>query len=214
MPKRRGNGEGTISKRKDGRWEGKVTIEYDPASGKTKRLTFYGRTRQEVAEKITKALAEIQQGTFVKPTGETLGEWLDTWLEQYKRPAVRPTTYDSYKYLVETHIKPALGNVQLKDLRPDHLQRFYNEKLASGRVDGQGGLSNRVVRYLHIILHAALKQALKNGLVGRNVAEAASPPSVVKKEVRVLSLDEQRKFLEAAKEERLYPAFLLALSTG
>ncbi|KYH31125.1 site-specific integrase [Neomoorella mulderi] len=207
MPKRRGNGEGTISKRKDGRWEGKVTIEYDPVNGKTKRLTFYGRTRQEVAEKITKALAEIQHGTFVKPTGETLGEWLDIWFANYVKPRVRPTTRDNYEATIRKHIKPYIGDQKLGQLLPSHLQALYNRKLAEG-------LSGRTVRLIHTVLHAALKQAVKEGLAVRNVAEATSPPRWEKKEMRVLSPEEQNRLLEALESHRLYAAFLLDMATG
>src|SRR2546425_1147804 len=111
MPKKRGNNEGTIAKRKDGRWMAQVTSGRDPQSGKLKRATFYGKTRQEVADKLTKALREKQQGIFVAPHNMTLGEWLDTWLWEYKKPKLRPITFDSYEMLVRRHLKPALGSI-------------------------------------------------------------------------------------------------------
>ena len=80
MAKKRGNNEGSITRRKDGLWMAQITIGRDPQTGKPKRATFYGKTRQEVADKLTKALRDKQQGTFVAPHKLTLGEWLDTWL--------------------------------------------------------------------------------------------------------------------------------------
>ena len=95
MAKKRGNNEGSITRRPDGRWMAQVTIGRDPATGKPKRASFYGKTRQEVADKLTKALRDKQQGTFVAPHKLTLGEWLDTWLWEYKKSRVRSATFDS-----------------------------------------------------------------------------------------------------------------------
>jgi hypothetical protein len=86
MAKKRGNNEGTIARRKDGRWTASITIGRDPETGKPKRAWFYGKTRQEAAEHLAKALREKQQDTFVTPHKLTLGAWLDTWLQEYKKP--------------------------------------------------------------------------------------------------------------------------------
>src|SRR5262245_11939622 len=72
------------------------------------QVCFYGKTRQEVADKLAKALHDKQHGTFVKPHKLTLGDWLDTWLQEYKRPRIRAITFDSYEMLIRRHIKPAL----------------------------------------------------------------------------------------------------------
>src|SRR5215467_3296932 len=96
MAKKRGNNEGSITRRKNGLWMAQVTIGRDAKTGKPKRATFYGKTRQEVADKLTKALRERQQGTFVAPHKLTLGEWLDTWLWDYKRPGIRAATLTNY----------------------------------------------------------------------------------------------------------------------
>jgi integrase len=94
------------------------------------------------------------------------------------------------------------------------LQTFYNEKLEKGRADGKGGLSTRMVRYLHAIIRQALQQAVKEGLLPRNVADATSPPTVKNKQMRPLTEDELLKFFETAKEDRLFPAYVLAATTG
>src|SRR6266446_4119306 len=128
MAKKRGNNEGSITRRKNGLWMAQVTIGRDPETGKLKRATFYGKTRQDVADKLTKARYERQQGTFIAPHKLTLGEWLEIWFQQYKRPRVRPSTLDSYEIIIRRHLTPALGHIALRDLRPEHLQRYYNEK--------------------------------------------------------------------------------------
>lgn len=183
----RGRNEGTIYKRKDGRWEAKITVGYDPETGKPKRMSIYGQKR-EVAEKLARVLAEKAVGSFVEPTKLTFGEWLDRWLKVYVKPKVRPTTLDCYEENIRLHLKPALGHIPLRELRPEHLQALYNEKLAEG-------LSSRTVRLIHTVAHAALKQAVKSGLVVRNVAEATSPPRQERREMRVLSREEESKLL-------------------
>jgi integrase len=97
--------------------------------------------------------------------------------------------------------------VKLSKLTPAHLQGFYRSKLDSG-------LSPRTVQYIHVVLHRALKQALRWGLVVRNVAEAVDPPRVPKKDITPLSPDQARTFLEAASGDRLEALYVLAIHTG
>jgi len=214
MAGKRGNNEGSIFKRNDGTWCAMVTEGRDPKTGKLIRRSFYGKTRQEVSEKLSKAQEDLRKGTLVENTRIKVGQWLDDWLTKYKKGRIRPTTYDSYEMVVRVHIKPYIGNVFLKDLKPENLQAMYNDKLSHGRTDDKGGLSTRTVRYMHMIMHEALKQALKNNLVSRNIAEATTPPKLVKREMRVLSKEEQNKFLDVLEGERLGPAFLIDIGTG
>jgi integrase len=110
---------------------------------------------------------------------------------------------------------PALGDKPIQKLMPGDLQAFYNAKLEGGRADGkEGGLSTRAVRYLHFLLSAALKQAVKEGLVSRNVAEATNPPKQGKKEIQYLTTEEIQRFLQVARESRYYVAMLTELGTG
>lgn len=214
MAKRRGNGEGCIYKRPDGTWAGQVSIGYDPATGKLRRKSFYGKTRKEVADKMAQALQGVRSGTFVEPAQTTFGEWLDKWLTSYKKSQLKPSTYESYEALVNVHIKPALGKVPMAKLQAHMLQSFYNEKLAAGRADGKGGLSTRMVRYLHAVIRQALQQAVKEGLLARNVADATSPPTVKSKQMRPLAEDELLAFFDAARSDRLFAAYVLAATTG
>lgn len=175
MSGKRGNGEGSIYKRKDGMWCGVVTNGRE-TDGKLKRVYYYGKTRTEIAEKIVKAQNEIKTGVFIEPTKMKVSEWMDIWMQEYMKSKLRPTTYGSYEYLARIHIKPQIGEMLLKELRPEHLQKMYNEKYANGRHDEEGGLSPRSVRYIHIVIHGALEQAVRNNLLARNVSEATTLP--------------------------------------
>jgi hypothetical protein len=205
--KRRGNNEGSITRRKDGRYLARITIGRDPTTGKLNRVSFYGKTRQEVADTLNRALSDRSRGTFVAPHKLTVGEWLDTWLRDYKRPTLRPISYDSYEMFVRVHLKPALGHIPLKDLRPDQVQRFYNNKRDEG-------LSPRTIRYVHTILHGALKQAMTNQLVVRNVSEATTLPSGKTRAMHPLTLEQVQQFLTAVRDDRLFAAFFLDVGTG
>ena len=205
--KKRGNNEGSIYKRKDGLWCGQITIGRDE-NGRQKRQYFYGKTRQEVADKIAKALNDLANGIYVDPARMLVKDWLNTWLWEYKKQTLRPSTFQDYESLINNHIVPSIGHYKLKDLRPEHLQALYNSKHESG-------LSLSTIKHIHVILHSALDQALKNGLVVRNVSEATTlPKAKTKKEIRVLTLEEQKRFVAALEGERLKPAFLLALASG
>jgi integrase len=205
--KRRGNYEGSITKRADGRWMARVTIGRDPATGKLRRLCLYGRTRQEVANQLARALSDVSRGSFVAPHKLMVGEWLDVWLRDYKQPSIRPVTLDSYARMIRVHLKPALGEIPLQALRSDQVQRFYKNKR-------EAGLSARTVRYLHTILHGALKQAMKNQLVVRNVSEATTLPGDKTRMMHPFILGQVQQFLDAVREDRLFAAFFLEVGTG
>ena len=221
MAKKRGHGEGSISQRKDGRWMGQITLGINPATKKAKRLTFYGKTRKEVQEKIREALNQKDKGMLGEPSKLTLQEWLKTWLEDYKKRELKESTWESYKSLIEDHINPDLGMVKLSKLRTNDIQRFYNEKLNNGRKrkiekDGKeiSGLSTRTVKYIHTVLSGALKQAVKEGIIPVNPADATTQPRQQKHEITPLTTDQVRQLLEDIKDDWMYPVYVTALGTG
>ncbi len=208
MAKKRGNNEGSIVRRKDGLWMAQMTVGRNPETGKIRRSTFYGKTRKEVADKLAKALRDQQQGIFVEPHKLTLGEWLDKWLWDDKRARIRAGTFDSYEQHVRRHIKPALGAIPMRDLRPKHLQRFYNEKTREG-------LSARTVRYCHTLLYSSLSQAEKNQLIAKNIAALVEPPRKQRKEMPTLSQDQvANRLLPAIAKDRLAAAIFMSFGTG
>src|SRR5688572_17875445 len=114
MAKKRGNNEGSISRRKDGRWEARYTIR--TVEEGPKRKVLYGRTRAEVSAKLTKAMADRDGGVVFDAGGATVGDYLDRWLSDSVRGTVRESTYSRDKYLITNHIKPALGRLKLTNL--------------------------------------------------------------------------------------------------
>jgi integrase len=211
---RRGNNEGSIYKRSDGRWVATVSVGYDFATGKPIRKYLYGKTRKEIKDKMLKALTETKDNNIVIPEKITLGEWLNRWMVSYKKNTLKSSTYESYEMFIKNHINPIIGNIPLTKLQAIVLQKFYNDKLTSGRNDKKGGLSTRTVRYLHSIIRQALGQAIKEGFLQNNPADATSPPVVKNKQMRPLTEEDLLVFLEATKDDRLFAAYLLSVTTG
>lgn len=203
---KQGNNMGTVVKRADGRWMASITVGYDE-NGRQRRRTFYGKTEAEANRKRLMALGQLQAGTYVDPNRLTTGQWLDTWLSEYVKPALRPRTYANYEGVVRVHIKPLLGGTPLSKLQASQVQFMVNEVVRSGRSARTAGLARTVI-------HAALKQAVANGLMQRNVADGARKPKGERRPIRVLTLDEQRAFLSAASGDRLSAMMVLLLGTG
>ena len=206
---KRARGEGSIGRRKDGRWMARAVVGYSVEDGKPIRKAFYGRTREEAAEKMNDALANVRKGTYSEPEKMLYAEWLDKWLSDYITMSRRPNTVRSYEHLIRNHLKPTLGHLRLRDIRAGHIQRLNEKAKENG-----GELSNRSVRYLHTLVHGSLEQALSEGLIIANPARAVKQPKKVTKEIKYFNTDEIRHFLELAKESHHYPAYLLELATG
>ena len=136
-----------------------------------------------------------------------MGEYLERWLEDSVRGNVKVTTHQSYASLVTLHLSPTLGRTKLSALAPVHVQRLYRAKLDEG-------LAPKTVKYIHTTLHRSLKQAVRWGLVPRNVAAEADPPRVRTPEMRPLSPTQARTLLNAAKGDRLEALYVLAVTTG
>src|SRR5215218_9001388 len=204
MVGRRGNGEGSISRRKDGRWEARYTVYADEG---VKRPVLYGKTRKEVADKLVKALADRASGYTFDTENMTVGEYLDRWLKDSDRDSVRTSTFERHEQVVRLHLKPALGRVKLSKLTPAHVQGLYRDKLDSG-------LSPATVQKIHTVLHKALAQALKWNMIARNTADAVKAPRPAPEEMRPLSPDEATKFIEAAMSDKLQALYILAVQTG
>jgi len=203
MPKKRGHKEGSIYQRKDGRWVAEILLGVD-ASGKRKVWRKYGKTRKEVADSIAEVLKEVRQGVLVEPSKQTLGEFLDSWMNDVVQGSVRPSTFQNYTYILR-HVEP-LRSIPLSKLTPQVIQSLYRQMQERGL--------GRTIKVLHAILHKAMDQALKWGMVPRNVLDAVETPKIEKKEFRPLTIEETEKFLDAALEDRLYALYVLAVTCG
>ena len=210
MAKKRANGEGSIRKRSDGRWEGRYTAGYDPKTGKRITKNVLGKTQAEVKEKLAKAIEESKKLDVVRSDEYTVAEWLRLWYELYAKPNIRPTTADSYHRGIESHVIPRIGEIKLKELTSRDIQKLYKDLQENGRLrkskKQQSGLSNATVRGIHMMLHNALDRAVKERLILRNPTEDCIIPKIQKQEMKILHPEDMKAYLEE------YPAFETAIN--
>ena len=201
---RRGVQEGSVYRRADGRWVAVLHVGY--SGGKRQRKSFYGATRQEVASRLAGAVRDRQLGKSPVPEREKLGDFLNRWLEDTARRSIRVSTYEIYEVSLRKHIIPEIGDIRLARLTADDLDALYSRLLDK--------LAPKTVRMIHAVLHRALSHAQRRGAVAVNVASIADVPSAPRREFRALSPEEAARLLKAARYDRFYALYALALNTG
>lgn len=234
VPKRRGQGEGSIYQMKDGRWRAAISVGY--RNGKPWRKVYTETTRNEVQEKLKRALVDQQMGLPLVGERETVSKFLKHWIEHVATNKVRPSTLESYRWITEKHLIPNLGRLSLAKLSPQEVQAFLNDRLKSGRqpqpkrnkantvdsvqqpLERQSpadlSLEPRTVQHIHATLRTALDQALKWDLVARNVAKLVDAPRVRQQEVQPYSPEEAKKLLDAVRDDRLEALYSAAMALG
>jgi hypothetical protein len=151
--KQKGNGNGTVYPRKNN--DGKKIGYRGSYIVNGKRYYVSAKTKTETEQKLRQAMADADRGLTFDAGSLTLGDYLDRWLQDSVQDTVRDTTFERYEQIVRVHIKPTLKGVKLKNLTPPHVRGLYKDKLQSR--------SPRTVRYIHVTLHKALKQAVMTG---------------------------------------------------
>ncbi len=204
MARRRGNGEGTIRKRSDGRWEGRLQVGIK--EDKPVLRYFYGRTRREVAEQITQTQEEMGEGVSPEVAKWTVEDYLKHWLENVAKPSVKPRTFVGYEMYVRLYLIPHLGGVPLRKLTALEIQGMNTRLLEH--------LSARTVSHNLTILKNALNQAVRSGLLPRNVASLVDSPRVARYEIQILTPEQVKALLEAAHGDRYETLYLVAIATG
>jgi integrase len=160
-----------------------------------------------VQEKLRKLRRDFDKGLVVGGERQTLEQYLSQWLADVAKPRLRPRAFDGYEEHITRNIVPTLGNVPLKKLAPQDVQRLVNAKT-------EEGLAPRTVRYMRAVLRTALKQAVIWGLAERNAAESVSMPRIRKAERTVLTPEQVRALVDAASQVRNGSLFTVAMAVG
>lgn len=219
MAKKRANGEGSIRKRKDGRWEGRYTAGHTP-EGKAIYRNVLGKTQAEVVEKLRRAIEETKGLDVAKAGQYTLGQWMQVWYENYATIKVWPSSHATYRGIIKNHIDPAIGDIPLTKLTTLDLQKFYRDLLTGGRVERKEsekkpkGLGPKTVRNIHQIISSALQLAIHQKLIAHNPAEGCALPRVERNEMKTLTADQLTAFLQEAKRTGVFEMYYLELATG
>jgi integrase len=203
VAKKRANGEGSITRRNDGLWQGSISLGYND-KGKRKRETRYGRTQAEVRQKLDELKWQLAGGTF-SDTKLLVKDYLAQWLAEKERE-VKPRTADFYHYYIRMYINPHLGWVRLDKLTPLQVQAMM------GALADASGVST--ANKSRGVLFSALKQAVRWQLIPRNPVEAVNKLKEQKRDMTIWTTEEALQFLSVATKHRLYAAFYLSMSTG
>lgn len=202
--KRNPNGAGTITKRKDGRYQAAVYV-LQP-DGTRARKFAYGKTWAECDTKRRELLDKVDQGVPVPTRSAKLAEWLPYWLESVVKPRRKLSTYDKYEAHVRLYLVPMIGSKRLESLGAADVRRFL--------VQLENKTTAATAKESHRVLRTALTAACREELVTRNVASLVEPPRATSREISPWSLDETLDFLAAARTDPLYAAFVLAIAMG
>jgi len=216
--KRRPQGDGTIRKRSDGRWEGRIIIGHKN-DGTPMYKSVFGKTQKSTLKQLHQLIDLYRDVDLTEECRMTLGEWMDKWLDEYMIFTVRESTIDGYRLLVEHQIKRFIGDKQLAYITTADVQKFYNRIKKEGRVAEHPlfghELSDTMIRKVHMVLHQALDMAVKERLIVRNPTEGTTIPKKSQTEKQILDDEQLDRFMEAIKREPYwYDFFYVEIMTG
>src|SRR5512140_2680587 len=199
MAGKRGNNEGCIYRRKDGRWCARVSLN-------GKRITKYAKTQHECRDWVKQTLDKIEHSLTFEGSKLSLERYMQSWLLG-KELSRRSSTARNYRRYTDLYILPALGKLRLQAIVPTHIRQLYLRL----QVEGKGA---RTIQLVHVTLRCAFAQAVKEGLIGYNPLKAVERPKVETKQFRIFTEEQARKFMMTAKGHAYEALFYLALITG
>ena len=216
--KRRPQGDGTIRKRSDGRWEARIIIGHKN-DGSPMYKSAFAKTQKSALKQLHQLLDLYRDVDLTEECRMTLGEWMDKWLDEYMIFTVRESTLDSYRCLTENQVKRFIGEKQLSSLTTAELQKFYIKIKKEGRVkpnrDGSYELADSIVRKIHMMLHEALDTAVRERLIAKNPTNGTTIPKTNYIEKQILGDEQLETFLEEIKKEEYWcDFFYVEVMTG
>lgn len=194
-------------KTKSGEIRYQITVEggYDELTGK--RIRIYKNvncSKREARSIMHRMITEMEQGKLTQRSNKKVGEWMDEWLENYL-PNIEETTRKGYKHKIKRYIRPYIGDILIKSLKTEHIQRMVNDML-------DNGLSPKNIRDTFNNVNAAMKKAVKLQLIPYNPCEAVELPKLKKYRAEVYSAEMIHKLLDIATGTDMYlPIFLLVM---
>ena len=208
--KRRPQGDGTIRKRSDGRWEGRIVVGHKK-DGSPMYKSVFGKTQKATLKELHKLIDLYRDVDLTEECRMTLGEWMDKWLDEYMIFAIRESTLDSYRNITKNQVKKHIGHKPLSSLTTADIQRFYNKIKKEGRMkpkrDGSYELADSMVRKIHMMLHEALDTAVRERLIAKNPTNGTTIPKTNYPEKQILGDEQLETFLEEIKKEEYWCDF-------
>ena len=208
--KRRPQGDGTIRKRSDGRWEARIIVGHKN-DGSPMYKSAFAKTQKSALKQLHQLIDLYRDVDLTEDCRMTLGEWLDKWLDEYMIFTIRESTLDSYRAMVKNQVKPFIGGKQSASLTTADMQKFYNKIKKEGRVREHPihgkTLADSMVRGVHMMLHEALDTAVKERLIAKNPTNGTTVPKCNYPEKQILGDSQLDTFLEAIKGEEYWDTF-------
>ena len=202
------------SKVRQDSWTVQVYLGRDPTTGNKKYHSESVKGTKSVTQKrLTELLRELDTGSFIAPTGLTVGEYLDEWFAGDADQKTRIRTLNGYRGVVRRYLKPALGGVQLEKLTAKDVRGMESMLLRRGSIDGRP-LSAKTVVQAHRVLSSALNAAVTAEIVSNNVARSVTPPKVKRYEPMTLKWEDIHALLQAIDEDDLKTLVVVAMQTG
>lgn len=216
--KRRPQGDGTIRKRSDGRWEARIIIGHKN-DGTPMYKSAFAKTQKSALKELHHLIELYRDVDLTEDCRMTLGEWLDKWLDEYMIFTIRESTLDSYRAMVKNQVKPFIGGKQIASLTTADMQKFYNKIKKEGRVRPHPihgkTLADSMVRGVHMMLHEALDTAVKERLIAKNPTNGTTVPKCNYPEKQILGDDQLETFLKAIKGHEYWcDFFYVEVMTG
>jgi integrase len=196
---RRTKGEGSITRRSDGRWQS----SYLGSDGKRRYL--YAQTRKEISAKHTAALRELEMGVYVAGPTQSVEQFFRSWLVDL-RDRVKPRTHERYEGQVRLHVTPVIGKLPLRKVTPQHIA-----DLLASRRESHSAAS---VVHLRTVLRSAFAQAVKWNLIARNPVDAVSSPRPQRRPMTVLSPAQSQILIQETDGTEMGTLYRMALHTG
>lgn len=199
---RRVKGEGTIRKKGNG-YEGRITVE---VNGVRKQVSVYDKSQRVVVEKMQELRKKRDDNYYIENKNITLEEWLKEWMRVYKKPYISPRTYQGYVEKSKT-ILEHLGNIQLQKIELYHLQKFISDLQNEGK-------SPKSLRHYYSILKMCFDDAIMCRHISLNPTRNLKLPSMRRKELNIMTKEEQLVFEKFMKKYRMGTAYIVLVNTG
>lgn len=199
---RRVKGEGTIRKKGNG-YEGRITVE---VNGVRKQVSVYDKSQRVVVEKMQELRKKRDDNYYIENKNITLEEWLKEWMKVYKKPYISPRTYQGYVEKSKT-ILEHLGNMQLQKIELYHLQKFISDLQNEGK-------SPKSLRHYYSILKMCFDDAIMCRHISLNPTRNLKLPSMRRKELNIMTKEEQLVFEGFMKKYRMGTAYIVLVNTG
>ena len=199
---RRVKGEGTIRKKGNG-YEGRITVE---VNGVRKQVSVYDKSQRVVVEKMQELRKKRDDNYYIENKNITLEEWLKEWMKVYKKPYISPRTYQGYVEKSKT-ILEHLGNMQLQKIELYHLQKFISDLQNEGK-------SPKSLRHYYSILKMCFDDAIMCRHISLNPTRNLKLPSMRRKELNIMTKEEQLVFEGFMKKYRMGTAYIVLANTG